>query len=140
MAIVSVGPAYWNEANQVKWVGVRPGYYGQQILISESRVNTVKQLMYTVPAGKVLLIFHTSVTLSINGVGAFESWIWIEDDGAATYHYVGYVKGCGATANNNSVSDRFSPLIVPAGYTLNLSCIGPTNYATCDIEGILVDA
>jgi len=132
-------PVVWNENNQVKWVGIRPGYTGDHLTADGLVANGVVDI-YTVPANKILLLFNSEVALAVNGAGAFYAFLNIYNAVPAIIHICNRVIGAGATATGQSNVVRFVPYPLPAGYKIELSCIGVPTYGAADIEGILVDA
>jgi len=132
-------PITWNEENQVKWVGIRPGYHGDQVTAYNS-VAAGTAIVYTVPAGKTLLIFNTSMSVSRNAVGVSPAYFILRDSGDVLVHeiYKIYVNGVGSVISVSTA--RYSPLIAPADYDITIqSGIAADNVAG-SFEGILVDA
>ena len=120
------------EPNQVKWVGVRPGHNGEQVLNLIDRA--VNALLYTVPADKILLIF--SWQIGIGTAAAGNARLQLETAVPAVYYELGNcLNGAGLTSANSQQA-LWVPIEVPATYriylTTNIACLG-------GIHGILID-
>ena len=121
------------ENNMIKWVGVRPGHNGTQVIID---INTlINADLYTVPADSLLMIFGWSWGVSHNL--AAESTIEIKTAGAAHYCWLGLSTsqvGEPGISNNNAL---FVPIELPEGYVISIitarQCYG-------HIHGVLIDA
>ena len=121
------------EPNQVKWVGVRPGHNGEQVLIKvDFGVNT---LLYTVPADKILLIF--SWQIGIGTAAAGNARLQLETAVPAVYYELGNCVNAAGSTSANSQQALWVPIEVPETYriylTTNIACVG-------GIQGILIDA
>ena len=64
----NVNPIKFNENNQVKYVGIRPGYYGDQLTAYNVAVGATVTL-YTVPANKILFVFNSWLVATSSGGG-----------------------------------------------------------------------
>lgn len=129
----------FNEDNQANYVGIRPGYTGQQITGYEVAIGAAA-VIYTVPAGKQLLIFTTYLT-GYN-IGAANGLIELSlyDAGPVLRFSIHKM----VTLNNGIAVpifvSRFSPLEIPAGYGIYSRSNLALCYAYGGFEGILVDA
>ena len=52
----------YREPNQVKWVGIRPGHNGTQVIAS-SAANNSTVILYTVTAGKVFYLSYANLVM-----------------------------------------------------------------------------
>ncbi len=126
------------EHNKAAWAGVRPAVNGTPIFLS-GNANNSNLPLYTVPAGKTLLVFNNWFHLDIRaGVGLFGHFSVYTGGGLLVYSldYVASGVGTGFPMGHQA---RFVPLEVPAAYTLNL--VSPAANVTCygGFEGLLVD-
>ena len=123
------------EPNQVKWIGVRPGHNGEQILEhNQASNNTV--IIYTVPADKLLLIFDYFISLygAVNVQGTLA--LYTDVPALWKYLYDGAVR-----ANNDiSIAHNYGiiPVELPAGYSIRITSTAVAA-VTAGIHGILID-
>ena len=120
------------EPNQVKWIGVRPGHNGEQILINID--TAVTAVIYTVPADKLLFIFNYSYSCASNAA----AWAFVQLRNAldVVYYTLGQsASSAGACAPVVS-ANLWVPIEVPAGYDLYLTTAGTSRGG---IHGILID-
>jgi len=125
------------EHNQVKWTGTRPGIVGNQI-IEYGMGDAAIDYIYTVPANKILLIFHTELYCEYSG-GSAQGSFNLYDDTPALWKTIHISFSISAAQVTNVVSDRYIPIELPAGYHVGL--VGTANVdAYGHVEGILIDA
>lgn len=81
-----MGLMEYREPNQVKWVGVRPGHKGEQVLEDLFSNVAGDVLIYTVPAGKTLFLTNIFLGMWANisgiiGLSIFDTtpvrWKWL---------------------------------------------------------------
>ena len=121
------------EPNQVKWVGVRPGHNGEQVLIHiNTNVNTV---LYTVPADKLLLIF--SWQLVVAQAAAVSAQLELQTAVPAAYYQLAYNRNTATFFHPQSSQSLTIPIEVPATYRVNLIANGTS---LGGVQGILIDA
>ena len=120
------------EPNRVKWIGVRPGHEGEQVLIHiDFAVNT---LLYTVAADKLLLLFDWQITLVGNvAAGAYLS---LRTAVPATYYHLGYASSTVGAPGQFASNSLNVPIEVPATYNIYLTT---TQTVRGGIHGILID-
>ena len=120
------------EPNQVKWIGVRPGHNGEQVIIDID--DAVNADLYTVPVDSILLIFGWSWGVIHNL--AVEARIEIKTAGAAHYCWLGFSTAQAAVPGTNNNNALFVPIELPEGYVISIvtarQCYG-------HIHGILID-
>ena len=121
------------EPNQVKWVGVRPGHNGEQVLKEFYAAATAE--FYEVPADKLLLLFDWH--LGVSGTAAGDSFIEIRDDGNVHYMYLALCSGKATDAGHNTSQALWVPIEIPALFDFRV-ITGVTSLAY--IHGILIDA
>ncbi len=126
----------WREPNMARWVGIRPGHGGVQVSGASSKANGYETL-YTVGAGKILLIFSWYLSSASSAAGG--SSFYIRDGAAAEVHRLCRHGFLAAGVLSNS-GERFIPYEVPAGYTLDLYTSAATISAYGGFDGILIDA
>ena len=120
------------EPNRVKWIGVRPGHNGSEVLINiDVAVNT---LLYTVGADKLLLIYDWQ--LGVIQSGATVAHLQLRTAvPAAYYELASLLTTAGWTTGFASQSLQI-PIEVPATYQVYLT----TNLAVKGgVHGILID-
>ena len=120
------------EPNRVKWIGVRPGHEGEQVLIDID--DAVDADLYTVPADKILLIFGWSWSVIQNA--GVDATIEIETDAAAHYMWLSMVTGQAGAPSAESSQDKWVPIEIPEGYVIS---INTTRQVYGHIHGILID-
>ena len=127
----------FSEKNKAAWIGVRPGVYGEQIAVNGEAVNQTV-VLYTVPAGKTLLVFNTrlSVTGAAGGGGnaALKHSSGVPADIYSLHH-------CNVVAPGNPVAQtlaRFVPYEIPAGHLVRLTSSNANTGALAGFEGLLV--
>ena len=124
------------EPNQVKWIGVRPGHNGIQV-IENNAANNAVVIIYTVPAGKLFLLFgyfyHQYATAASTGYLAVYNAV-----PADVHHLAG---GQSPAVSVFAVTRDYTvPLEFPAGYSFRISSSAAGMYVQCSIDGILIDA
>ena len=120
------------EPNQVKWIGVRPGHNGDEVLININvAVNT---LLYTVPADKILFIFSWQLSF-INNTGG-GGYLYLRDNLGAEYYVLAYVNGNAGSAGGTLANNTFVPIEVVAGYDIYLTT---SALMRGGVQGILID-
>jgi hypothetical protein len=125
----------YQEANQIKWVGVRPAHNGTQVIIEGTVANGNNEL-YAVPATATLLLDFFTIDYYAGAIG---SNMWAEIRNAADVHqyYLGrhdsnrITDGCKA-------SNLWPPLEIPAGYDINLFSSGAARAIYFFGKGILI--
>jgi len=126
----------FREPNQVKWVGVRPAHNGEQINIGNFVVNGAVTL-YTVPAGKILLLIEISASKWTNYVGS----IFVEARTAASVWIRSFCMM--EIGNANDVAMRAENFVPPfelyATEHLDLHVTGTDLQGYCNGTGILID-
>ena len=124
------------EPNRVKWIGVRPGHEGEQVIKYATATNAVVDI-YEVPADKLLLIF--GYFLNAYGGAAGEGMLDLYTAVPAFWKRLFWA---GVHVNNDlAVSRNYTiPIEVPAGYFVSVE----SSIAACVIkagfDGILIDA
>ena len=128
----------FNEDNQVKRIGIRPGYSGSQI-VSNGNVNNAVLTLYTVPANKVLLLFTSYLTLYNAGASAGLASLVLYDETPILYYTVHQMVSLNNSIAIPIVLSRQSPLEVQE---LHLVAVR-SNVVNCHsyggFEGILID-
>ena len=105
------------EPNQVKWIGVRPGHNGEQVLINID--FNANQSLYTVGAGKLLLIFSWQVTMAANTAGLAS--LELRTAVPAVYYCLAYLRGALAHSGPSVSNTLWVPIEVPATYEIYLT-------------------
>ena len=105
----------WGEPNAARWVGVRPGHGGSQIVKSGKKANGT-EILYTVTAGKTLYLISVESMVSDN-VGGLTA-VYIRDELDVTWYQCDYRMSVQNNPNWGKQSFFFPPLEVPAGYDI----------------------
>ena len=121
------------EPNQVKWVGVRPGHNGEQVLIDIN--SAVNAILYTVPANKLLFLYdwHTTIVRDVANTINIE----IRNNVAAHQCYLAYLSSIGTEIGNTTSNALQVPIELAEAWDINL-----LTTVTCRgyLHGILIDA
>ena len=123
------------EPNRVKWIGVRPGHEGEQILKSATVVNG-NATLYTVPADKLLLLFNWG--FSAGASAALSDYFLIRDELDATYLELFY-STISANTTVSTGGSMYLPMEIIAGYDFYLVSAAATTRVSAFIHGILID-
>ena len=132
-------PITWNEDNQVKYVGIRPGYTGLN-LTAHGIVIGAALIIYTVPANKTLLIFNSYFSADTDAVATNYTYMSLNDDAPAEVHRIHQLVLTGAGNNGSQSLARLVPLIATAGYEIAITSLVGGTRTMGGIEGALVDA
>ena len=124
--------AKFREPNRARWVGVRPGHDGEQVMILGAIVNATA-IVYTVPAGKMLYLCEWMLADMDNATGAMYfsirnvADVWVRD-----------LAGIRIVVASSWISDHgnaWPPIEVPAGYDLYAYSSGAGLTARCSAHG-----
>ena len=121
------------EPNQVKWVGVRPGHNGEQILVKIELAGNA--IVYTVPANKILFLFDWHIGIARGVAGAAE--LQIRDDAAAIHAYLSYVTSAAGYTGTNATQNLWVPHELIEAWDIYVVTGNPVRGY---IHGILIDA
>ena len=108
----------FREPNQVKWIGVRPGHNGEQVLEGFIAGAINFTAIYTVPANKMFMMTYAALSNTLNIGG--NAYLCIYDDTPAIWRVLfGRLnivnvpgRGCIATFN--------PPIELPEGYSVRV--------------------
>ena len=109
------------EPNRVKWVGVRPGHEGTQI-VKANHTGPGLAIIHTVTAGKTF--FLTGVSCYSHAGAAIAIGSVAVRNGADVYQYA--LIGLGAPINNRvgAAISLWPPIEIPAGWDVYVDCGG----------------
>ena len=124
------------DPNQVKWVGVRPGHNGEQVIAYATAVD-VLGTVYTVPVDKILLLFGHSVGVYSTAAALGEMYIY---DATPALEVTLVGRSVAANGSVNSDHSYDPPLELTAGYSLRILTVAATCRIRATIHGILIDA
>lgn len=127
----------FREPNQVKWVGVRPGHNGEQVLEYAIAQNSTP-ILYTVPAGKVFYLCGYSLN-TWDTVGVATLRLVIYDDTPAAWKYLQYLISS-ANSGQSITKSYWPPLEIPSGYSVRLESAVATATVRGSIHGWVEDA
>lgn len=108
---------HFREPNQVKWVGVRPGHNGEQI-IKQTNVANGTVVVYTVTVGKTLYL--CTAELAYVAVGAARAELWVESGGGVYLAGLLMLVGQAAVVGDPHIITFWPPLEVPSQYVIKL--------------------
>ncbi len=135
----NLNPIKFNENNQVKYIGIRPGYHGDQLTAYNVAAGATVTL-YTVPADKILFVFQSWLVATSSGGGTMSGYMWLRDAGLTIQHWVHHVDDNTSGLVDRQELARFSPLELPEGWSLLVNSDNASFDVTGGIEGILQDA
>ena len=120
------------EPNQVKWIGVRPGHNGEQVLVAiDTAVNVV---VYTVAADTLLFLYDWHYGGNRNL--AFGSILQIFDDGDNVNATIGYITSDASNPGTNMAQNLWVPIELVEGWYIKAIT---TQQVHGYIHGILID-
>lgn len=129
--------ARYREENIVNWVGVRPGHNGEQIHVHLSVPAADWAIVYTVGAGKVLLLDYAFLCSAI--AGAATQYLSVYTDAPAELARILAGYQAAAVSGIPKSASFWPPIEIPAGYSIRGYQSGIIA-TTCIIHGILVEA
>jgi len=122
----------FREPNQVKWVGVRPGHNGTQIIRSQGADNATVEL-YLVPVGQTFYLCSASLGYRLVVDGYVKLFI---NDLVPAQWFLCFEDVLLALSPAQTVTDSYWPPIeVPAGYTFYIQSAGAGLQAWGQIHG-----
>ena len=122
----------FREPNQVKWIGVRPGHKGEEIIKNIDLAASA--IVYTVPADKLLLLFDWSIGIIQNVNNG--SRLQLRTAVPVVYAELFYVTSGINTAGQVASQSLNIPIEIPATYDIYVTCTAVTRGY---IHGILID-
>lgn len=122
----------YKETNQVKWLGVRPAHYGDQIIIDQSVVNG-SVIVHTVTAGKVFYLENFLMRFWSANAGN-NALVGVRNV-ADVHQYVICQMKLGAGIGDNVGMSFRSPIEIPAGYDVYLTVSGVGSDGLCSVSG-----
>ena len=124
------------EPNMVKWVGIRPGHNGEQVIEFASGAN-VQTTVYLVPATKLFLWYGWRLTIRGAAISTGQLEIWSAVP--ALKHTIIHIYTQANVAY--SAGDRFDPpLELSAGESIRMITLAAGVVMNVGIDGILIDA
>jgi len=118
----------FRESNQVKWVGVRPGHNGTQI-IKYGLANNSTVVLHTVSAGKTLYLYSFNIDVYTT-TASFGGQLRVRDTTPAIVNILADLNA-GANMSQAIAQDLYYPIEIPAGYTIEI---------VSDVEAVIVVA
>ena len=123
----------YKEQNQVKWIGVRPGHNGDELIKNIDLAASA--IVYTVPDDKLLLLFDWSIGIVQNVNNG--SSLQLRTDVPAVYAELAYVTSGINTAGQITSQSLNIPIEIPESYDIYVTCTAVTRGY---IHGVLIDA
>jgi hypothetical protein len=103
------------EPNRVKWVGVRPGHDGTQV-VKDDYTSTGAAILYTVTALKTLYLTHLTMEAS-TGAAISGADMWVRNAADVIQYYLSRQRL--AVSRETIFSTSFRPPIeIPAGWDI----------------------
>lgn len=128
----------FSENNRAAWIGVRPGVYGEQILKYAEGV-AVDTVLYTVPAGKTLLMFGCWICPQYSTAAGSGSILIRNAADVTVYIPVRAVVSSASGALSASVRDLSIPIEIAAGFDVVIDISAAGAPVSGGFEGLLVD-
>lgn len=128
---------HFREPNQVKWMGVRPGHNGEQVLAYDTVINGA-QVVYTVPAGKVFFLCEANLLSISNVTGKIALTIY--DAAPALLLTLGGISMIVAQSQGTDHYTYWPPIELPAGYSIRVESNIAGLEARSSIFGWIEDA
>ena len=123
----------FREPNMVKWIGVRPGHEGEEVLINV--LNAATAVLYTVPADKILLLYDWYLSLAY--VGAASCQVNLRNDAAAIIGNIANFDTCAGNNTAHIAQNLTIPIELLEDYDIRIvTGVTVRGY----IHGILIDA
>ncbi len=126
------------EKNRAAWLGVRPGVYGEQ-LVKDIEAVAIDTVVYTVPVGKMLLMFVSWIHC-FNSTAAGRAELIVRNDLGARQYSIGNAGNQSNIGSSQySSTARYLPLEIPAGYDIQINIVAGTPGISAGIEGLLIN-
>jgi hypothetical protein len=109
----------FREPNRARWVGTRPAHDGEQVIAYKLAVDAT-QIIYTVPAGKVLHLTNAMIFASSLAVG--HGYIFIRNVADVPVLYLvqfRYISGAGMGTGH--ANQYWPPIEVLEGYDIAIT-------------------
>jgi len=126
------------EKNRVAWVGVRPGVYGDQVTVDGVQNAVGTTILYTVPAGKTLLMFDSWSTIGMGVAAGQDIFFGIYNAVPALVYRFSRSVNTGAAQILSHAQSRFVPIEIAEGFSIRAVVI-VSGIILCGFFGILVD-
>ena len=124
----------WREANQARWVGVRPAHNGT-IFSAYNAVANATAIVFTVPAGNTAYLFYLDAH-AVHTNAEDSCTIWIRDTADVLWAYLATTYQSAAGSFHWAVSFPF-PIEIPAGYDICITSNAPSANIRCVLWGWL---
>lgn len=128
---------FLHEDNQARWVGVRPAHKGEQV-DGYAVAQAALTVLYTVPAGQVLLIDWVSFAGVWSAGGGIQGWIGIYTAVPAVDHIFYFAHANIASGAFADSGNFWPPYEVPAQYSVRVYSAAAAMSAFGSFKGIVV--
>ena len=126
----------FREPNMVKWIGVRPGHEGTQVIeYNKAQGNT--QILYTVPADKLFMLFGVVYNVYCTAASAGRLAIF---NAVPAITKILFEHNAFANISSLATKSYEIPIELPETYSLRIVSDAATYVLNCTIDGILIDA
>ena len=122
----------FREPNRARWVGVRPGHDGTQV-VKYARAENATVIIHTVTAGKTLFLCGLMGSVFDNGGG--QHTVVFVRDGADVFKYYLYWGENNASAGEPFSKSYWPPIEIPAGYDVCAQSTAAAHYINAIIDG-----
>ncbi len=122
----------FREANEVKWVGVRPAHKGTQVT-KETLANNATVILHTVTSGKTL--FLNLLAGSVRWEGSGRGRIGVRDGSDVVQYYIFEALKGSAQDTIPFIIPFNIPLEIPAGWDVFLDTNSVSVYIYCFLHG-----
>ena len=123
------------EPNRARWVGVRPAHDGEQIAESAAATNVQTTIIYTVPAGYILLLFQWSLDCAGAATNTSSFLVRNASDVIQYNLWTAYFVAAGRAALSSGL---FVPIEITAGFDVVVSNTVAASYTRAFIHGLLI--
>ena len=124
----------FREPNMARWVGVRPGHDGQQLVVLGSATNVQTTIVYTVPAGNLLLL--CGIVLSAHGAAVNLSDLYVRNSADVLQYYM-WEHYWPSDYGFAWAHSYYPPIEIPAGWDVVVANGIAASYVRSSINGIL---
>jgi len=111
----------FREPNQVRWVGIRPGHRGTQILLDIDVGNNTQIL---IDGTQVTITYLTSWFMGLVRDGAYSGAMEITENDDTHVCWLGYIDTLALQIGRHITQDLTFPIEMPVGYKLKVVAAG----------------
>ncbi len=120
------------EDNMVRWVGVKPGHRGEQVVKSQTAVSNDTVTIHTVTADKVFML--TGWTLGANMTGAVNLLLRVKNDSAVVQYQL-FGHRYSSAAKHTTTKSYWPPIELASEWLVELVVNTANGTADVSIHG-----